>query len=108
MLIFKTIFMRFIKPLFFVSLLLLTATVFAQTGKYEWKEATSGGYSYKYVTNDPAKARFYTLKNGLTVILSPTNKDPRIQCYVATKAGSKTDQSNNTVLAHYLEHMLIK
>ena len=100
--------MRFVKSLFFVTLLLLTAPAFAQTGKYEWKEATSGGYTYKYVTNDPYKVRFYTLKNGLTVILSPTSKDPRIQCYVATKAGSKTDPSTNTGLAHYLEHMLFK
>ena len=76
--------------------------------KYEWKEAQSGGYSYKYVTNDPTNARFYTLKNGLTVILSPTNKEPRIQCYVAVKAGSKTDPATNTGLAHYLEHLLFK
>ena len=100
--------MRFFKQLFFVLLLTTTVTAFAQTGKYEWKEATSGGYTYKYVTNDPAKARFYILKNGLTVILSPTNKDPRIQCYVATKAGSKTDPADHTGLAHYLEHMLFK
>jgi predicted Zn-dependent peptidase len=100
--------MRFFKQLFFVLLLASTVSSFAQTGKYEWKEATSGGYTYKYVTNDPAKARFYTLKNGLTVILSPTNKDPRIQCYVATKAGSKTDPADHTGLAHYLEHMLFK
>jgi predicted Zn-dependent peptidase len=100
--------MRFSKSMFFVSFLLLTASLFAQTGKFEWKEATSGGYTYKYVTNDPAKARFYTLKNGLTVILSPTSKDPRIQCYVATKAGSKTDPATHTGLAHYLEHMLFK
>lgn len=76
--------------------------------KFEWKEATSNGYTYKYVTNDPLHARFYTLKNGLTVILSPINKDPRIQCYVAVKAGSKTDPANNTGLAHYLEHMMFK
>jgi predicted Zn-dependent peptidase len=100
--------MQFFKQLFFVLLLATTVTAFAQTGKYEWKQATSGGYTYKYVTNDPAKARFYILKNGLTVILSPTNKDPRIQCYIATKAGSKTDPSTNTGLAHYLEHMLFK
>jgi predicted Zn-dependent peptidase len=100
--------MRILKQFFLVLLLASTVTAFAQTGKYEWKEATSGGYTYKYVTNDPAKARFYTLKNGLTVILSPTSKDPRIQCYVATKAGSKTDPSTNTGLAHYLEHMLFK
>ena len=75
---------------------------------FEWKKQTSNGYEYKYVSNDPAKARFYTLKNGLTVILSPTNKDPRIQAYVAVKAGSKTDPATNTGLAHYLEHMLFK
>ncbi len=93
------------------TVLLFCAVFFtagAQTGGIEWKEATAGGYSYKYVTNDPAKARFYTLKNGLTVILSPTSKDPRIQCYVATKAGSKNDPASNTGLAHYLEHLLFK
>jgi predicted Zn-dependent peptidase len=100
--------MQIFKKLVVVLLLSATGTAFAQTGKYEWKEATSGGYTYKYVTNDPAKARFYTLKNGLTVILSPTSKDPRIQCYVATKAGSKTDPASHTGLAHYLEHMLFK
>ncbi|HQW83917.1 MAG TPA: insulinase family protein [Ferruginibacter sp.] len=100
--------MRFIKPVLFSFTLLFVISAFAQTGKFEWKEATSGGYTYKYVTNDPAKARFYTLKNGLTVILSPTNKDPRIQCYVAVKAGSKTDPATHTGLAHYLEHMLFK
>ena len=100
--------MHFLKQLLFVVLLTGTITTFAQTGKYEWKEATSGGYTYKYVTSDAAKARFYTLKNGLTVILSPTSKDPRVQCYIATKAGSKTDPATNTGLAHYLEHMLFK
>jgi hypothetical protein len=42
------------------------------------EKQSSNGFEYKYVSNDPAKA-FYTLKNGLTVILSPTNKDPRIK-----------------------------
>jgi predicted Zn-dependent peptidase len=80
---------------------------FAQQ-KYEWKEATSGGYSYKYVANDPTQSRFYTLKNGLTVILSPSKKEPRVQSYIAVKAGSKTDPATNTGLAHYLEHLLFK
>ena len=71
----------------YLVLLFLAVNVFAQD-KFEWKEATENGYSYKYVSNDPMKARFYTLKNGLTVILSPTPKDPRIQAYVAIKAGS--------------------
>lgn len=84
----------------------LSFNSFAQN--YEWKEAKSNGYAYKYVTNDPTNTRFYTLKNGLTVILSPTPKDPRIQAYVAVKAGSKTDPATNTGLAHYLEHMMFK
>jgi predicted Zn-dependent peptidase len=96
------------RKIFFLPMLFLGIAAMAQTEKYQWKEAVSGGYKYKYVTNDPAKARFYTLKNGLTVILSPTNKDPRIQCYIATKAGSKTDPADHTGLAHYLEHMLFK
>ena len=100
--------MRIIKQLIFLLLLLQSATLFSQVNKYEWKQASSGGYTYKYVTNDPANVRFYTLKNGLTVILSPINKDPRIQCYIATKAGSKTDPADHTGLAHYLEHMLFK
>lgn len=91
--------------------LLLSFNLFfaeAQVKAIEWKEKTSTGFTYRYVTNDPVNARFYTLKNGLTVILSPTNKDPRIQCYVAVKAGSKTDPATHTGLAHYLEHMMFK
>ena len=84
----------------------LSLSVYGQT--YQWKEARSGGYTYKYVTHDPTNARFYTLRNGLTVILSPTNKEPRIHCYMAVKAGSKTDPATNTGLAHYLEHLLFK
>ncbi|MBC7629534.1 pitrilysin family protein [Ferruginibacter sp.] len=100
--------MQIIKQSLLLCFLFVGSTVFSQIVPHQWKEATSAGYTYKYVTNDPAKARFYTLKNGLTVILSTTNKDPRIQCYIATKAGSKTDPADHTGLAHYLEHMLFK
>jgi predicted Zn-dependent peptidase len=100
--------MSLYKFLVSVAFLFVVTITSAQTGKFEWKESTTGGYTYRYVTNDPAKARFYTLKNGLTVILSPTSKDPRIQAFIATKAGSKTDPATNTGLAHYLEHMLFK
>ena len=92
----------------FLWLFTVAITFGASAQNYEWKEAQGGGYTYKYVTHDPTNARFYTLKNGLTVILSPTNKEPRIQCYVAVKAGSKTDPATNTGLAHYLEHLLFK
>lgn len=91
-----------------VSLFFICSGTFAQEKKFEWKEGNEGGYRYAYVNNDPTNARFYTLKNGLTVILSPSKKKPRIQTYIATKAGSKTDPQEHTGLAHYLEHMLFK
>ncbi len=87
---------------------LILAAQAASFGQYEWKEASSEGFSYRYVTNDPMQTRFYTLKNGLTVILSPTTKEPRMHVFIATKAGSKTDPSDHTGLAHYLEHMMFK
>lgn len=80
----------------------------AKAPAYVWKTATSAGYTYRYVTNDPTHSRYYTLKNGLTVILSPISTRPRIQCYIAVKAGSKTDPADHTGLAHYLEHLMFK
>jgi len=101
--------MNFFKRITIVtSIAAASFTGYAYGQDFQWKEAKSNGYSYKYVTNDPTSARYYTLKNGLTVILSPTSKDPRIQAYIATKAGSKTDPADHTGLAHYLEHMLFK
>ncbi len=99
--------MRLHTRLILLILLLAARPLSAQTS-YEWKDGTAAGYKYRYVSNDPMAARFYTLKNGLSVILSPTDKDPRMQVYIATKAGSKTDPADHTGLAHYLEHMLFK
>lgn len=90
-----------------VAVLLTVNLSFAKT-VHEWKDAKSGGYKYRYVTNDAMQTRFYTLKNGMTVILSPTKKEPRMQVFIATKAGSKTDPADHTGLAHYLEHMMFK
>ena len=87
--------------------LLLNTLAFAQK-TFDWKTATAAGYTYKYVSNDPMKARFYTLANGLTVILSENHKEPRIAALIPTRAGSNTDPRTNTGLAHYLEHMLFK
>ena len=64
--------------------------------------------NYEYAINDPLKARIYTLKNGMKVYLSVFKNAPRIQTYIAVKAGSKNDPSNATGLAHYLEHMVFK
>lgn len=76
--------------------------------KYMWKTGEQNGYTYQYVENDPTGARYYTLDNGLTVILAENHKEPNIQTYVAVKAGAKTDPATHTGLAHYLEHMLFK
>ncbi|MBC7426762.1 MAG: insulinase family protein [Bacteroidia bacterium] len=67
-----------------------------------------GKLSYKKYSGDPTQSRWYTLPNGLTVILAVNKDQPRIQTLIATKAGSKNDPHDNTGLAHYLEHMLFK
>ena len=87
--------------------LLLTFSAIAQK-KYTWKTGKHDGYTYQYVENDPTGARYYTLDNGLTVILAENHKEPNIQTYIAVKAGAKTDPATHTGLAHYLEHMLFK
>ncbi len=100
--------MKSLRSLGFLALAGIGISQQVHAQEFAWKEAQSGGYTYKYVTNDPTQSRFYTLKNGLTVILSPTKKEPRVQTYIAIKAGSKTDPATHTGLAHYLEHMLFK
>jgi len=86
--------------LFFI---LFVQYTFSQTETY-----TSGNYTYETVNGDPLKARIYKLQNGLTVFMTIYKNEPRIQTYIAVKAGSKFDPSDATGLAHYLEHMLFK
>jgi len=68
----------------------------------------SNGFKYKTVENDPFGVRIYTLENGLTVYLARNKQSPRIQSFIAVKAGSTFDPKENTGLAHYLEHMMFK
>lgn len=70
--------------------------------------SADGKYAYTTVSNDPLGVRTYKLSNGLTVMISVNKKEPRIQTFIATRAGSKNDPADNTGLAHYLEHMLFK
>ncbi len=60
------------------------------------------------VKGDPIDAQIYTLDNGLTVYMSVNKDEPRVQTYIAVRAGSKYDPAETTGLAHYLEHMLFK
>lgn len=92
----------------FLFLPLAASLQISAQSKYEWKESSSGGYTYRYVTGDPMQARYYTLKNGLTVILSVNKKEPRIQTLIGIRAGSNSDPKDHTGLAHYLEHLLFK
>jgi len=66
------------------------------------------GFSYEKVTNDPTGLRLYTLENGLKVYLSKNTDEPKIQTYIAVRAGSNYDPKESTGLAHYLEHMVFK
>ncbi len=71
-------------------------------------QQTAKVYKYESVPNDPLNARIYHLDNGLTVYMTVYKNAPRIQTYIATRAGSKNDPKDATGLAHYLEHMLFK
>ena len=77
--------------------------------QYKTKKYTDkNGYSYKQVVGDENGVRIYTLKNGLKVYLAQNTDAPRIQTYIPVKTGSNNDPSDNTGLAHYLEHMMFK
>ena len=91
----------------FLFLVIFSISTLAQKG-FEWKQSDANGYTYKYVTGDPMGTRFYTLKNGLSVILSKNTKEPRIAFRLAVRAGSNHDPKDHTGLAHYLEHLLFK
>jgi len=76
--------------------------------KAPYKAVFQKEYKYESVPNDPTNARIYTLDNGLTVYMSVYKNAPRIQTFIAVRAGSKNDPADATGLAHYLEHMLFK
>ena len=63
---------------------------------------------YETVKGDPLKAKIYTLDNGLKVYMSVNKEQPRLQTYIAVRNGGKNDPSDNTGLAHYLEHIMFK
>ncbi|HSY75509.1 MAG TPA: insulinase family protein, partial [Bacteroidia bacterium] len=80
----------------------------AQTSFIASTAKDKNGSTFQSVSNDPLKARIYTLSNGLKVYLSRYTDAPRIQTFIAVHAGSKNDPANTTGLAHYLEHILFK
>lgn len=65
-------------------------------------------YEYTTVIHDENKVRIYILKNGLKIFLAQNFDAPRIQTFIPVRTGSNNDPSDNTGLAHYLEHMMFK
>lgn len=80
----------------------------ADNGNVQTTVSADQRYQYETVANDPLNARIYTLPNGLKVYMTVYKNAPRIQAYVAVKAGSKNDPASTTGLAHYFEHMMFK
>ena len=79
--------------------------LFALTGGSLMAQKT---YNYKTYPNDPLGVREYTLDNGLKVFMSVYKDAPKVQTYIAVRAGSRNDPHETTGLAHYLEHMMFK
>ena len=103
--------------IFFGMLLVLclSHSVFAQVNidpnakpKFSINDNNNRNYTIERVDNDPLNARIYTLKNGLKVYMSVNKEEPRIQTYIAVRAGSKNDPAETTGLAHYFEHLMFK
>ncbi|MCQ2182638.1 MAG: insulinase family protein [Bacteroidales bacterium] len=83
------------KTLFFVSMAI--ALVFSACSP-----------KYETVKGDPLKTKIYTLDNGLKVYMTVNKNEPRLQAYIAVNSGGANDPSDNTGLAHYLEHLMFK
>ncbi|MGF1557574.1 MAG: M16 family metallopeptidase [Flavobacteriaceae bacterium] len=96
--------------LFALTLFVLAACKQQQTSEnFITTTATdANGFTYETVSNDPTGLRLYNLKNGLKVYLSQNTDEPKIQTFIPVRAGSVYDPSDNTGLAHYLEHMVFK
>jgi predicted Zn-dependent peptidase len=59
------------------------------------------------LAGDPLGVTVHRLSNGMTVYLSTVRDEPRVQGWIAVRAGGRHDPAHATGLAHYLEHMLL-
>lgn len=75
------------KKLFLVSIcFLLSVTLFAQNNAIQK----------------------FTLQNGMNVVLCEDHSQPKIYGAVCVHVGAKNDPTDNTGMAHYLEHIMFK
>jgi len=94
---------------FLILAVILLGIVSCTTEKYKVESKTDkNGYDYETISNDPIKARIYTLDNGLKVYLSVNKDEPRVQTLIGVRAGSTSDPAETTGLAHYFEHLMFK
>jgi len=93
------------KQILTIVLIVAAGIYFAINAKEQMNKIEN---NYETASNDPLKARIYTLDNGLKVYLTAYADAPRVQTNIAVRAGSKNDPADATGLAHYLEHMLFK
>lgn len=94
---------------FLMFVLIISGLISCSSDQYRTRQhVDSNGYKYETVTNDPFRARIYTLDNGLKVYLTIDKDEPRIQTLIAVRAGSNFDPPETTGLAHYFEHMMFK
>lgn len=97
--------MKFSKP----ALAALTCLAVQILSAHEMQTAKDeDGAVYEYTPGDPFGLRIYTLKNGLRLYLARNTEAPKIQSYIAVRAGSVNDPENSTGLAHYFEHLMFK
>ena len=54
------------------------------------------------------QTQFFTLKNGLRVMLIDTNTFPTITTLLLVGAGSRYENADNNGISHFLEHMFYK
>ena len=84
-------------------LIVLVIVLYLFSCKNEDKQITesytdANGFRYESVKNDALKTRIYTLENGLKVYMSVNTDEPRIQTFIAVRAGSNFDPPETTGL----------
>lgn len=64
--------------------------------------------AFAFATAQNNEIKSYTLKNGMNVLLCEDHGKAQIYGAVCVHAGSKNDPTDNTGMAHYLEHIMFK
>lgn len=63
---------------------------------------------YPIIAGSKIKSFFYQLKNGMTLIVIPDDRNPMAMMRFMLNAGSNQEKTGNTGLAHFFEHMMFR